>query len=502
MDSIEKSVVQVIGDYYNINYSYPWSAAGHYRGSGSGFCIYFQNRKYILTNAHCVHNTTRIYLRMRGRSELVSARIVWIVYECDLALLEAITPPELPVGKKAKASEPEVFDLELEPLKFGHLPQKLDKVYVYGYPLGGLNVSVTKGVVNRIQIIKYFEVVRSIAVQVDAPINFGNSGGPVINKEGMVVGVAFAGEDPSYTENMGYMIPLVLVRYFLESVPRLDGFIRGSASFSGLCDLGIVTEPLHNRVLRGYLDLPADNSGVVIVQVFPTGVAKDYLHPDDVLLSIDGKSINNDGTINLGDVLSYYDNETSNLSEGEIVLYRNYVHMKKPGDKINLVIWRGGKLREIQLTMKPYHYVVPKFEYQSMLSYYMIMGLLFLPVSFPLIQEKYRNNEYVAHLVECARYYQPKKAGEQVIILADIVDNEFTKEFPSENYILKSINRVRILNMEHLKETIKAQLKKAEYLRFEFKHRGSAILLKTIDVKRHNTQIIKDIMGSVPDHFV
>jgi S1-C subfamily serine protease len=471
---MEKSVVQIITEFYDISYSAPWNISAHGRGTGSGFCVSYSDKTYILTNAHCVHNASSVHIRVRGHSDIIPVKVVWIVYECDLALLEF-----------AETS----FGEQLMPLHFGKSPQKLDKIYVYGYPLGGLNVSVTKGIVNRVQIIKYFHVMRSIAIQVDAPINFGNSGGPVISKDGSVVGVAFAGEDPSYTDNMGYIIPIVMIRYFFDSFTyALENTKPQSGSelrFSGLCDLGLVTQALHNEVLREYIELPTHASGIMVTKIFPTGVSKDVLQENDVLLKVDGKDIHNDGTMNLSHIL-----ERTNLGEEELVLYTNYIHLKMPGDEIKLTIWRNKKERELILTIQPYQYVIPKYEYQSSLEYYVIMGLIFLPVSFPLIQEKFKEGQYTCHLVEMAKFYQAKKKDEQVIILSDIMGNEFNKEFPLGNYVLRSVNRIRILNIEHLKKTIEAQRAKEPYLRFKFHHRGSAVILKSSDIKKYNSAIV------------
>ena len=77
------------------------------------------------------------------------------------------------------------------------VPQQFDPTLVIGYPLGGSTISMTKGVVSRIDCKPYnhmHEIPASmLIIQIDAAINSGNSGGPVFDQNGHVVGVAFSG---------------------------------------------------------------------------------------------------------------------------------------------------------------------------------------------------------------------------------------------------------------------------------------------------------------------
>nr|XP_016437824.1 PREDICTED: protease Do-like 2, chloroplastic isoform X2 [Nicotiana tabacum] len=97
--------------------------------------------------------------------------------ECDIALLSV---------------ESKDFWEGAEPLCFGHLPHLQDAVTVVGYPLGGDTISVTKGVVSRIEVTSYAHGSSELlGIQIDAAINPGNSGGPAFNDDGECIGVAF-----------------------------------------------------------------------------------------------------------------------------------------------------------------------------------------------------------------------------------------------------------------------------------------------------------------------
>jgi S1-C subfamily serine protease len=78
------------------------------------------------------------------------------------------------------------------PVRLGRLPRLQDSVTVVGYPIGGETISVTAGVVSRIEMTAYAHSSSELlGIQIDAAINSGNSGGPVFSDDGSCVGVAF-----------------------------------------------------------------------------------------------------------------------------------------------------------------------------------------------------------------------------------------------------------------------------------------------------------------------
>jgi S1-C subfamily serine protease len=446
-----------------------------------------------MTNAHCVHNALHISIRRRGTARLYIAKIKAILYECDLALLELETQKK---GSEAILNE---FWKDLPPLPIGGMPAKLDKVYVYGYPLGGYNVSITKGVVNRVQVITYFNAVQHFAIQIDAPINFGNSGGPVVNAHGEMVGVAFAGEDDSVTQNMGYIIPTTLVRFFVELVKK-------NTEFNGLCSLGVEVQHLANQNLRDFVKIPHKKTGILVTKVDPLGSANKLLQENDVIMSINGKPIDNDGTMLLKDIILSADrklakkhaDELSIIQSGEVVAYSSFISLHSPGDIVVLGVLREGKEKEVSVTLKPRNILVPLLEYQLPPTYYVIGGLVFLPLSVSLILEKRDNREYVNHLVNIAENSDAAKPGEQIVVLSEIFTTEMTSDYHSDNSILHSVNGVEILNIYHLREVIE-KMKKAEYLVFKFRDTSRTIVLNVKDLQKNNKQILLDNLGHITD---
>ncbi|MBM4153000.1 MAG: trypsin-like peptidase domain-containing protein, partial [Kiritimatiellaceae bacterium] len=162
--------VHNVPDYYN-----PWNMRGTQSSTGSGCVI---SGKRPLTNGHVVRDQTFIQVRRFGESRRFQARVLFVSHQADLAILSV--------------DDPTFFD-NVEPLSFGELPYTQSEVNVYGFPMGGDTLSITKGVISRIEHQVYsHSSVPLLAAQIDAAINPGNSGGPAIisNK---IVGVAMQG---------------------------------------------------------------------------------------------------------------------------------------------------------------------------------------------------------------------------------------------------------------------------------------------------------------------
>lgn len=197
--SIYGSIVRIEAATQVPNYREPWKAGQFSGGIGTGFII---GHNRFLTNAHVVSNARRLLITKHGSPQKHPAKIIHIAHDCDLALLEVedFSPFE-----------------GLKPLEIGLMPKLETQVRVIGYPVGGNRISVTRGVVSRIDFNSYSHT-RSdqhLVVQIDAAINPGNSGGPVL-QNGQVVGVAFQGLRSA--DNTGYMIPPPVIKRFLKDI--------------------------------------------------------------------------------------------------------------------------------------------------------------------------------------------------------------------------------------------------------------------------------------------
>ncbi|MBT8037019.1 MAG: trypsin-like peptidase domain-containing protein [Verrucomicrobiae bacterium] len=294
------------------DYREPWKAGRFSGGIGTGFLI---GHNRFLTNAHVVSNARRLLITVHGSPRKHPAKIVHIAHDCDLALLEV---------------ENFMPFLGLTPLQIGNVPKLESQVRVIGYPVGGNRISVTRGVVSRIDFNTYSHS-RSdqhLVVQIDAAINPGNSGGPVL-QNGKVAGVAFQGLRSA--DNTGYMIPTPVVKRFLKDIE--DGH------YDQYVDLGINSFPMFNPAMRKKFGLDQNSPGVLVASVTPDGPCDGVLKNNDILTAINGNAVDAAGNI---------------LIDGEKVNMNEIVERKFSGDSIQLNIIRAGKPLSVSCTLKPF----------------------------------------------------------------------------------------------------------------------------------------------------
>eukprot|EP00884_Botryococcus_braunii_P012079 jgi/Botrbrau1/20872/Bobra.0135s0007.1 len=202
-ERLMESVVKVFCTHSEPNFSLPWQRKRQYQSTSSGFVI---GNNRILTNAHSVDHHTQVKVRRRGSDEKYVARVLAVGTECDIAMLT-------------------VDDLSfwdgLESVRMGQLPHLQQQVTVIGYPIGGDTMSVTSGVVSRIEVTSYVHgAAELLGIQIDAAINSGNSGGPAFNSRGECVGIAFQSLRHEDAENIGYVIPNPVMEHFLNDFDK------------------------------------------------------------------------------------------------------------------------------------------------------------------------------------------------------------------------------------------------------------------------------------------
>ena len=226
-----------------------------------------------------------------------------------------------------------------------------------GYPIGGDRLSVTEGVVSRIEVSAYAQTERPLlAIQLDAAINSGNSGGPVFNGD-RLIGIAFQSLDEG--ENISYAIAGPIVEHFLNDVD--DG------TFHGFPDLGVTWQPLESPSQRAYLGLPAKSRGVLVTGIGFESSAWKKIELGDVLLEIDGVEVDCDGTVP--------------LRRGEPVDFSYAITMHQVGEKLPLTIWRRGKRAKVEVKLERPLRLVPEDRYDVRPTYFVYGGLVFVPLT-------------------------------------------------------------------------------------------------------------------------
>ena len=518
MSILENSVVKIISNLSVPEYSKPWTSRKLGKGIGTGFCINITRKgtkKRIITNAHVVENATSIVIIKQGSSMPYKARVEHVIVECDLAILV--------LHETVSASIVKSFWEKTPPLRLGPMPSKMAKVSIYGYPLGGNNISITKGVISRTEILPYNFIADGIAIQIDAAINPGNSGGPAIDSQGNVIGVAFAGIDMVGIQNMGYIIPTLFIRYILR-------YIKKHGTFKGLSYLGLEVQNLENENLRKFAMLDAMHTGVLINDIAPGSSADGKLKVGDIMTKINGYNVDFDGTMKLHDIVMDFklgmlgkpeDDNTEKtksakkdleekinkdnilLSEDEVSAYSSLIGLTLPGSTVTVSVIREGKSRDVKIIMKTREFLVPISYYQIPPLYYILGGFVFVPLTRMFIIDMLKKGRDVGGLIGFAEGGFPLEKGDQLIVVSTVLSSALTHGYEVNNYILESINGKTARNMSELKKIGDSILKspatkKSGFVVITYMDSPEIHVLDTKEVKKYSKKIIEENIGLIP----
>lgn len=341
---IENAVVKIHVTIANPDYVAPWRLGNPVQGSGSGVII---SEQRILTNAHVVANAKYIQVQKNKDPNKYIAEVSFVSHEADLALLKV----------KDKS-----FFAQTKPLLLGSLPKPYEEVAVFGYPMGGETLSITKGILSRVehQIYTHAESYL-LAGQLDAAVNYGNSGGPVIAHQ-KIVGIVMQGMDREQADSIGYFIPPSVIAHVLKDSE--DG------KDDGFPTLGFTTQALENPAAKAYFGLKPNQNGVLVTRVFADSDASKILKKNDVILKFDKFQITSDGSIDYTPTLH---------TDAKYAIDLHHV-----GDKIQITYARAGKINTAYLIAqrhpKRHEMIIPP-EFDTIPRYYIYGGIIFVPLT-------------------------------------------------------------------------------------------------------------------------
>jgi serine protease Do len=267
-------------------------------GEGSGFFI--SHDGYIVTNYHVVQDSKSVTVTT-DNGKVLDAKVVGTDPKTDLALLKVDEPGDYPYVTFA-TEQPKIGDW----------------VVAIGNPYG-LGGTVTAGIISAEG--------RNIGdgpydrfLQIDAPINKGNSGGPAFNEEGQVVGVNTAIYSPSGgSVGIGFAIPSSTVNQVVDALEHGGVVERGY--------LGVEIQPVGPDIAEAVGLKHAE--GAMIAKTMPgTPAADASLQAGDVITKVNGQEVKDAGDLT------------------------RQIGLMKPGEKIDLSYWRDGaeKTANIALT--------------------------------------------------------------------------------------------------------------------------------------------------------
>lgn len=270
--------------------------------SGSGFVI--SSDGYILTNYHVVETADEQGLDITVAfydGSTYTAKIIGKEKENDVALIkiDAKNLPSLVLNTTGN-------------LQVGQT------VYAIGNPLGELTYSMTSGIVSALD--REISVESNVSInmfQTDAAINNGNSGGPVLNDRGEVIGIASAKYSSSGVEGLGFAIPIEDAMNIVDDLIQY-GYVRGKPYFG------------------------------ITVRTITSSVAQYYNWVEGAYIAtVDENSCAADAGLRVGDIITKL-NDKDILSSSDLILEKKKY---SPGDSVTLTVYRGGEYIEISITL-------------------------------------------------------------------------------------------------------------------------------------------------------
>lgn len=419
---VQDSVVKVFSTVRMPDTFRPWTKQAPQQISGSGVII---EGNRILTNAHVVLYASQIHVQANQSGDMASATVEAIAPGIDLALL--------------KLDDEALFSTHPPLPRANRLPDVKDSVMTYGFPTGGANLSITKGIVSRIEFAHYHNLVSGLRIQIDAAINPGNSGGPAVVDDKMI-GLVFS-RLGNGAENIGYIIPCEEIELFLKSVA--DGHYGGKPAM--IDEL----QTFENPALRKFLKLGNSVSGVIVRN--PASTDASYpLKTWDVITKIGGTSIDNQGMVNIG----------SNLR----VDFKYLIQKIAVKGTIPLTVVRKGSSLNIELPVSSDNpRLVP--DLQGSYPDYFIYGPLVFSVATSqfisslnssannmLISQAFVGSPLVARMGD-----KPSFPGEELVV----VSSPFFPHALANGYsnpsslVVKTVNGISIRNLSHLVQVLR-----------------------------------------------
>ena len=446
----ESAVVKVFSTMRRPDVARPWSKAPPIEAFGSGVVI---EGKRILTNAHVVAYASQVQVQGNQSGDKIGASVVAMDPGIDLAIL--------------KLEDESFFEHRPALPRASVLPQIKDPVLAYGFPTGGTTLSITRGIVSRIEFVPYGLSTSGLRIQIDAAINPGNSGGPAISDNRMI-GLAFS--HLANSENISYIIPN----------EEIELFLKGAAGghYDGKPGMYDDLQTLENPALRGFLKLGPAVRGMVVHR--PDDSSPGYaLKQWDVITHIGTEPIDDEGMVAV----------RNNLRVGFAYLIQ---HIARDGT-VPLTIVRAGQTQQIKLPV-PSHRPLLIDALQGQYPSYFILGPIVFERAYIESLQLIRARQGAIGNPLISRFGdRPDSEREELVIMpSPLFPHALSKGYSDPTGgVLKSVNGTRVRSLAHL-VTLLRDLKD-EFLTLDFENRASeAMVFPRADLVAATEAILSD----------
>lgn len=381
---VKDTVVQIFSQSSEFNWLEPYKTPNQGESAGSGFFINAEGD--LITNYHVVAQSISVQIQIPSFGlERFDAEIIGSSPERDIALLRLTNDAKNKIKSKLQ---------KIPFLKLGNSDQILrsQEVLALGYPLAQFRLKSTLGIVSGRERHGHFGY-----IQITAPLNPGNSGGPSLNVEGEVIGINTCGIVDA--QNVGYIVPINEVKTALKDLYKVKLLRRPSLG----CLFTAATPELVD-----YLGNPPEG-GWYIAKVFEDTLLKGVgIRDGDMLYEINGYRVDLYGEMNVS------------WSEDKVSLFELFNRMKV-GDKINLMMYRRGQCKIFTFPLEhkyipPVRVVYPEYE-PEMTDYEVIGGMVVMQLTLNHVQK------LIAGASSLMKYMRIDIQHEPAVVISHILPN-------------------------------------------------------------------------------
>lgn len=435
---VKDTVVQVHSQVLERNLLEPYRAPEHGRGSGTGFFINAEGD--LITNWHVVGQSSSIQITVSScGQELFDAELLGVSPERDIALVALTSESRERLRRKIS---------EIPYLELGDSDDVLrsQEVLALGYPLGQSRLKSTLGIVSGRERLGYFGY-----IQITAPLNPGNSGGPALDLNGNVIGINSRGVTEA--QNVGYIIPINEVKSALDDLRKVK-LLRKPV-------LGCIFTTATNELVQ-YLNNP-DPGGWYIAKVFEDTLLEEAgIKSEDMLYEINGHRVDVHGEMNVP------------WSEDKVSLFE-LLNRYTIGDKLHMVIYRKGQRKEFNFVLEqkylpPVRTIYPDFE-PGCLDYEIVGGMVLMQMSLNHVGMLLNRSP------ELVRYGKPENQHEQAVIITHVLPNSqaYKARVITAGDTIKKFNGQPVKTLDEIRQSVLDHAKK-EYVTVETDHELFAAL--------------------------
>ncbi|MCC5824124.1 MAG: trypsin-like peptidase domain-containing protein [Phycisphaerales bacterium] len=434
---VRRSVVKIFATYRAPDFEAPWRRHSPEEFTGSGFVI---DGELILTNAHVVELSSQIFVQPPQSADRLRADLVAIARGIDLAIV-----------RLSRESDRTAFHAAHPPLELeDRLPRIGGTVQAYGYPMGGEQLSITEGIVSRIEYAEYYFNTYGLRVQVDAALNPGNSGGPVV-MDGRVIGVTFSGINQA--QNIGYLIPAEEVRAFLDDVA--DGVYDGRERLHAR-----PFQTAENDAVRDWLGLGSDRTGLIY-----TGEDERLpLERWDLVARVGEHDIDNAGLVTIDD--------------GVRVSWAYKIPQLARDGVVPVTVIRAGEEVGLELPVSNRRDSLMPYLGNDYPEYFVLGPMVFSPVRMDHLSN-YHAGFLAALGSPIALRADEERAfeGEELVVVASgFLPHPMTKGYEiTYRPTVKSVNGEKVRSLTHMLEMIRDS--DDRFLAFEFFDKGQEVIV-------------------------